>query len=181
MKDETYDPFVIEGEDGKLFNNDMLIVLGKELEEYEPLYNYYSKSGNRQAACLMAAKAYQWNAEKLDSLLEVYGDLPEAGELAVAYYKIAIFPKSDEENGEKIRFIDMALRKWGGWRSMNTLRNYERNLTNPQYQVKYDCEVNQPMQEMPIKLERLRNISSLTMKVYKVKANGDIEIGRAHV
>ena len=176
VKDETYDPFVLEGEDSKLFNNDMLIVVGKELEEYEPLYNYYKQSGNRQAACLTAARAYRWNAEKLDSLIEVYGDLPEAGDLAIAYYKAALIQKPDEENGEKIRFIDMAMRKWGGWKHMNTLRNMERTLTNPQYRVKYEYEVNLPMQEMPIKLEQLRNVSSLTMKVYRVKANGDIDI-----
>ena len=175
VKDETYNPFVVEGEDSKLFNNDMLIVVGKELEDYEPLYNYYKQSGNRQAACLMAAKAYQWDAEKLDSLMEVYGDLPEAGDLAIAYYKTALIQKPDEENVEKARFIDMALRKWGGWRHMNTLRNLERDLTNPQFRVNYDCEVNQPMQAMPIKLEQLRNLKSLTLKVYPVKANGDID------
>ena len=175
VKDETYDPFVIEGEDSKLFDHDMLSVVGKELEEYEPLYNYYKQSGNRQAACLMAAKAYQWDAEKLDSLMEVYGDLPEAGDLAIAYYKTALIQKPDEENVEKVRFIDMALRKWGGWRHMNTLRNLERDLTNPQFRVNYDCEVNQPMQAMPIKLEQLRNLKSLTLKVYPVKANGDID------
>ena len=175
VKDETYNPFVVEGEDSKLFNHDMLIVVGKELEDYEPLYNYYKQSGNRQAACLMAAKAYQWDAEKLDSLMEVYGDLPEAGDLAIAYYKTALIQKPDEENVEKARFIDMALRKWGGWRHMNTLRNLERDLTNPQFRVNYDCEVNQPMQAMPIKLEQLRNLKSLTLKVYPVKANGDID------
>ena len=176
VKDETYNPFVLEGEDSKIFDHDMLSVIGYELDDYEPLYNYYSKSGNRQAACVTAAEVYEWNAEKLDSLMKVYDDLPEAGELAIAYYKTALIQKPNEENGEKISFIDMALRKWGGWKSMNNLRNIEKDLTNPQYRVKYDCEVNQPMQAMPIKLEQLRNISSLTLKVYKVKANGDIDI-----
>jgi len=175
VKDDTYNPFVVEGVDSKLFNNDMLIVIGKELEEYEPLYAYYSKAGNRQAACLMAAKAYQWDAKKLDSLMTVYGDLPEAGDLAIAYYKAALIQKPDEENVEKVRFIDMALRKWGNWRHMNTLRNFERDLTNPQFRVNFNCEVNQPMQAMPVKLEQLRNLKSLTLKIYPVKANGDID------
>ena len=176
VKDETYNPFVLEGEDSKIFDHDMLSVIGYELDDYEPLYNYYSRSGNRRAACVTAAEAYEWDAEKLDSLMEVYGDLPEAGDLAIAYYKTALIQKPNEANVEKIRFIDMALRKWGGWKSMNTLRNIEKDLTNPQYRVKYDCEVNQPMQEMPIKLEQLRHISSLTLKVYRVKADGDIDI-----
>ena len=79
VKDKTYDPFVKEGADSKIFDHDMLIVVGAELDDYEPLYNYYQKAGNRAATCLMAAKVYQWDkgdAGKLDSLMEVYGDLP---------------------------------------------------------------------------------------------------------
>ena len=173
VKDNTYDPFVIEGTDSKLFDHDMLSVIGYELSDFETLYNYYVKTGNRQAACVTAARVYHWDEEKLDSLMEVYGDLPEAGELALARYQSSAYKMTDEE---KIRFIDMALRKWGGWKRMNILRNNEKELTNPQYQVKYDFQVNQPMQEMKIKLEQLRNISSLTLKVYRVKANGDIDI-----
>ena len=58
---------------------------------------------------------------------------------------------------------------------MNTLRNFERDLTNPQFRVNFNREVNQPMQAMPVKLEQLRNLKSLTLKIYPVKANGDID------
>ena len=173
VKDEAYDPFVIEGTDSKIFDHDMLSVVGYELDDYEPLYNYYTKTGNRQAACLMASKVYHWDKEKLDSLMEVYGDLPEAGELALTRYQASAYSMTDEE---KIRFIDMALMKWGGWKRMNILRNNEKELTNPQYRVDYDYQVNLPMQEMKIRLKQLRNVNSLTLKVYRVKADGDIDI-----
>ena len=176
VKDETYDPFVIEGVDSKIFDHDMLSVIGYELDDYEPLYNYYRKSGNRQAACVTAAEVYEWDTEKLDSLMEVYSDLPEAGELAISRYYASYRSMSDKENGDKIRFIDMALRKWGDWKRMNILRNAEKELTNPQYRVAYDYQVNQPMREMEIQLKDLRNVTSLTMKVYRVKADGDIDI-----
>ena len=176
VKDKTYDPFVKEGADSKIFDHDMLIVVGAELDDYEPLYNYYQKAGNRAATCLMAAKVYQWDkgdAGKLDSLMEVYGDLPEAGELALTRYRTT---KGDMTAEEKVRYIDNALNRWGSWKRMNTLRNEKNRLINPQYRVGYELQVNQPMQDMVIKLDDLRHISSLQLKVYKVDANGDIDI-----
>ena len=176
VKDTTYDPFVKEGTDSKIFDHDLLSVVGYELYDFEPLYKYYQKAGNRAATCVVAAKLYEWDAgyvDKLDSLMEAYGDLPEAGELALVRYRLT---KRDMTAEEKIRYIDNALRRWGGWKRMNTFRNEEKDLTNPQYRVAYDLQVNQPMQEMKIKLEELRNVSSLLMKVYRVKAHGDIDI-----
>ena len=176
VKDKTYDPFVKEGADSKIFDHDMLSVVGYELDDYEPLYQYYQKAGNRAATCVVAAKVYEWDAghaDKLDSLMEVYGDLPEAGELALVRYRLT---KRDMTAEEKVRYIDNALKRWGGWKRMNTLRNEKSGLINSQYRVAYDLQVNQPMQEMQIKLEELRNVSSVLMKVYKVKADGDINI-----
>ena len=176
VKDKTYDPFVIEGVDSKIFDHDMLSVVGYEINEFEPLYQYYQKVGNRAAICVVAAKVYEWDAEyadKLDSLIEANGDLPEAGELALTRYHLT---SKDMTAEEKIRYIDNALRRWGSWKRMNIFRNDKTMLTNPQYRVVYDCEVNRPMQEMKIKLEDLRNVSSLQLKVYKVKADGDIDI-----
>ena len=176
VKDNTYEPFVIEGSDSKIFNHDMLIVVGQELDEWEPLYHYYEKNGNGAAACVTAAKAYQWDAgetDKLDSLMEVYGNLPEAGELAMTRYRLTQGKMTAEE---KVRYIDNALKRWGSWKRMNTFRNTKTELINPQYRVAYELQVNQPMQEMDIKLEELRNISSLSLKVYRVKADGDIDI-----
>ena len=176
VKDNTYDPFVIEGTDSKIFDHDILSVVGYELYEFEPLYQYYQKAGNRAATCVVASKVYEWNAgdaDKLDSLMEVYGDLPEAGELAMTRYRLT---KRDMTAEEKVRYIDNALKRWGGWKRMNILRNEKKQLTNPQYRVDYDLQVNQPMQDMKIKLEELRNVQSLTLKVYRVKADGDINI-----
>ena len=175
VKDKTYDPFVIEGTDSKIFDHDLLSVVGYELYEFEPLYQYYQKAGNRAATCVVAAKVYEWDAgyaDKLDSLMEAYGDLPEAGELALTRYRLT---KKDMTAEEKIRYIDNALKRWGSWKRMNILRNEKSDLTNPQYRVDYDLQVNRPMQEMEIKLENLRNVSSVLLKVYKVKADGDID------
>ena len=72
VKDKTYAPFVIEGVDSKLFGHDLLSVVGYALDKYKPLYEYYAKKGNRPAACITAARAYEYApVEQIDSLINV--------------------------------------------------------------------------------------------------------------
>ena len=173
VQDKTYSPFVIEGADSRVFGHDMLSVIGMQLENYETLYRYYKEVGNRQAACLMAAKAWQGDAVRLDSLITEFQDIEEAGELAIARYNATSSGMTLEE---RYNFIEDALHRWGGWSRMNDLRNKKSILLASQFDVRYDYQVNLPMKPMKIRLENIRNLSSLTMQVYKVKADGDISI-----
>ena len=87
VKDDTYTPFVSVGFDSKIFLHDMLSVVGYELGEYQILHDFYAKAGNRRAACVTAAEAYrEAPLEQIDSLIACYGDLQEAGELAIVKY-----------------------------------------------------------------------------------------------
>ena len=169
IKEKTYDPFVISGDDRGYFNDDLLSVVGFELSEYEPMYNYYKKVGNRKAACLTAAKAFRYNSTKLRELIAEYQDLEEAGALAISLYD-----QLGMNTGDRVNFIEDALGKWGGWKGMNTLRNSLKSLTNPQIHVDYEARVNLPMRPMQVKLSNIRNISSVTLSVYRVKSDGDI-------
>ena len=180
-RDESYKPFVLYGSDSEVFNRDMLSVIGFELKDYEPLYSYYQQTGNRRAACIVASKAVPERyaltmAERiqaLDSLMVEYGDLQEAGELAVVRYLLSPYTMTA---AERIQYIKESLDKWGSWRRTNVLRNAEKELTNPQFTVSYDYNVNLPGRSMPIQLTNLRHLSSLNLTVYPVKAGGDIDI-----
>lgn len=173
VRDKDYAPFVIEGVDAGIFNNDLLSVVGYELEDYATLHNYYVKAGNRRAACITAAKVYQYaTPEKLDSVIKTYADLPEAGELAIACYETIGY--GFDEPAKRIDFIHLVLSKWGSWPRMDILRNAEAELINPQYSVSYDQSVVLPQQSQKIELKNLRNLSSLSMKVYRLNANGDM-------
>lgn len=188
VKDETYVPFVITHSDSKIFDHDLLSVIGYELKDYQPLHDYYEQTGNRQAACLLALRVIQQNnykdtenvhkseyLHKIDSAIAKYEDLPEAGELAIEHYHF-LANSSFVTAEEKIRYIHYALGKWGGWRRMNILRNAETELTNPQFTARVDMRVSESMHSRTVELTSVRNLSSLKMKVYKVKANGDIDL-----
>ena len=188
VRDETYDPFVITRVDSKVFDHDLLSVVGYELEDFEPLHDYYEQTGNRQAACLLALRVIQqrYNKDtenvqkseylhKIDSAIARYEDLPEAGELAIEHYHFLESSYSATAE-EKIRYIHYALGKWGSWRRMNVLRNAEMGLTNPQLTAKVDMRVSESMHSRKVELTSVRNISTLKMTVYKVRANGDIDL-----
>ena len=73
----AYAPFVVGGKDSEAFNNDLLSVVGSELEAWPWLTQYYEKAGNRRALCHIALRTAD-SVEQLDSLSALYGDLPEA-------------------------------------------------------------------------------------------------------
>ena len=185
VKEDDYKPFVETGIDSKMFGNDLLSIVGMELSEYQALHDYYAKAGNRQAACLMGLKAIQnGNADgdavlkqKLDSLLEVYQDLPEAGEIAIERFRVMERDRTTTAE-EQINYIHHALDRWGQWRRINILKNEEASLTRSQYNVGSDTNhrIITPMKAQQLPLRFLRNITALNLKVYPVKAKGDIDI-----
>ena len=178
VKEDEYVPFVIKGSDSELFGHDLLSIIGIELDDWDVLHEYYAKAGNRRAACIAAAKEYRYYAsiEKLDEMLNQYQDLPEAGELAISRYN-RMYGKTAEE---KVTFIREALQKWGKWKRTDELRNAEKELTNPQVNLTFDRAVAMPGQTTDLKMKDLRNLGSLTMKIYQLKADGDIDLNPSY-
>ena len=52
VKATDYEPLIKHGTDSKLFDDDLLSVIGYETERYDVLRAYYLKTGNRRAALL---------------------------------------------------------------------------------------------------------------------------------
>ena len=173
VKEKEYVPFVIEGEDSGVFGRDLLSIVGYELDELNTLYEYYAKMGNRRAACIVAARVFRYSSvERLDELISQYGDLPEAGELAISRYERMY----GREVAERLAFIREAVSKWGSWQRMNYLRNEEQRLTCPELNLSFDRVVMMPGEPLNIVLRDMRNLQSLTMNVYKVNVDGDTNL-----
>lgn len=138
-KADTFLPFVIEGDDSEAYGDDLLSVVGSELDEWQWLKDYYGKAGNRRALCHLALRTAD-SLKELDSLMALYGDLPEA----------SIIGKRRQ-------------RRW-------TVDS------NPQFHVTIPQQVAVPGAPQMLKLQHLRNISSLTIQVYRTKLNGDTDL-----
>ena len=188
VKAVDYEPLTVKGVESRLFDDDLLSVIGHELGQYQPLHDYYSGVGNRKATFLtallllnqqrpqgrVALKKSEY-IHRLDSLMEVYGDLTECGEAAINRFRY-MDECTDATAEEKWQYINYALDRWGSWKGMNGLRNSQRRLTQPVFQAEWPCMVNIPNRAMTCKLNQIRNIRQLTMRLYSVKAQGDINL-----
>lgn len=182
-----YVPLALKGVDGSSFNNDLLHLIGFEAdskEAYLQLYTYYNKVGNRGAACLCAYKLIEKYRQDdvrevkkskylqtIDSLIHVYQDIPEAGELAVEHYRF-MEGATDAKPQEKLNYINYALSRWGGWSRMNELRNAQKRLTEPMFQVQDMPQVLRPGQKAWLHLN-VRNLQNLKISISRLDITAD--------
>lgn len=182
-----YVPLTLKGVDGSSFNNDLLHLIGFEAdskEAYLRLYTYYNKVGNRGAACLCAYKLIEKYSQDdvrevkkskylhtIDSLIHVYQDIPEAGELAVEHYRF-MERSSDAKTQDKLNYINYALSRWGGWSRMNELRNAQKRLTEPMFQVQDMPKVLRPKEKVWVHLN-VRNLQNLKFCISRLNITAD--------
>ena len=184
-----YVPLTLKGVDGSSFNNDLLHLIGFEAdskEAYLLMYTYYNKVGNRGAACLCAYKLIEKYRQDdvrevkkskylntIDSLIHVYQDIPEAGELAVEHFRF-MEGATDAKPLDKLNYINYALSRWGGWSRMNELRNAQKRLTEPMFQVQDMPQVLRPGQKAWVHLN-VRNLQNLKVSISRLNITADNE------
>ena len=182
-----YVPLTLKGVDGSSFNNDLLHLIGFEAdskEAYLQLYTYYNKVGNRGAACLCAYKLIEKYRQDdvrevkkskylhtIDSLIHVYQDIPEAGELAVEHFRF-MEGATDAKPQDKLNYINYALSRWGGWSRMNELRNAQKRLTEPMFQVQDMPQVLRPGEKAWVHLN-VRNLQNLKFSISRLNITAD--------
>lgn len=184
-----YVPLTLKGVDGSSFNNDLLHLIGFEAdskEAYLLMYTYYNKVENRGAACLCAYKLIEKYRQDdvrevrkskylntIDSLIHVYQDIPEAGELAVEHFRF-MEGATDAQPQDKLNYINYALNRWGGWSRMNVLRNAQKRLTEPMFQVQDMPLVLRPSEKKWVHLN-VRNLQNLNIRLSRLNITADNE------
>lgn len=193
-----WEPLVEKGIDSRIFNDDLLHIIGIENKAFAFLHTFYEQQGNRRAACLAAAMeltanretgstAKKWEKSKylqrIDSLINVYQDLQEAGELAIAHAQF-MREATHTQDGQLYNYINYALSKWGTWPRMNCLRNMMSDITQPVFDISIgDCQL-LTGKSRTIRVNMLRHIDQLTFNIYKLskaenRQEQDIEEGLA--
>ena len=182
-----YVPLTLKGVDGSSFKNDLLHLIGFEAdskEAYLLMYTYYNKVENRGAACLCAYKLIEKYRQDdvrevrkskylntIDSLIHVYQDIPEAGELAVEHFRF-MEGATDAKPQDKLNYINYALNRWGGWSRMNVLRNAQKRLTEPMFQVQDMPLVLRPSEKKWVHLN-VRNLQNLKISISRLNITAD--------
>lgn len=187
----TYSPFIKAGTDSKIFNNDLLSVIGYKLQDYKLLSDYYSMKGNRTAALITALEMvdadkssydHYFNSnkakgcryiERLDSLINIYGDLPECGEAAIRKYEYLKIC-NDVTAAEKADFIAASSKRWAAWRNTPRLKNEYEELIQPRFDATLK-DMSLPNKADTIEV-KARNIRSLKIAVSRLNLNGNTEL-----
>ncbi len=178
-----YEPFIVKGEDSRIYGNDLLSVIGYETKQFEALHQYYLTTDNRVAQLFTALQILDKTnqpasavVQSIDSLIVLYGDLRECGEAAILRNEKSLFQHEIPSAQQQIEFIDMALQRWGSWKRMDVLRNQRNSLTSLQFYASLEQRTFIPHCQQSVQLSQMRGIDKLTMKVYRVKADGDISL-----
>ena len=188
VKASSYKPLTVDGRDSKIFGDDMLSVIGYELGEFRPLHEYYTKVGNRRAMLTTALETVRRERPQgevkyadapyiktLDSLIASYSDLDEVAEVSLDRFEY-MDAHTDATLDEKWAYLNEALGRWGSYGRTNELRNAQRDMSARQFNSCFDNCVAIPGQPQRVKLTNLRNIESLSYRVYRVDLNGDNEL-----
>ncbi|ALO49286.1 alpha-2-macroglobulin family protein [Hoylesella enoeca] len=181
----SYVPAITEVKDSKAFNNDLLHVIGFEGARYQQLFDYYSKHGNEAAASLCAARMlaadnwlwggwrqYSRRLHVADSLLNVYQHVPEAGELALTRYDL-LAGSGQADAKTKLDYIQYVLKQWSNWPRVNQLKGKIAELTQPTYVAQIADQQVRSGHPFKVNLSHVRNISSLTMRIWRVNVTGE--------
>jgi hypothetical protein len=173
VKADGYEPLVERGKDSKVFGHDLLSVIGMELDEWQWLYDYYTKVDNCPAACI-AASYIAKSIEEYDSLIAIFGDYPEAAELAIGRYNKMHGDRFT--NADRYNWLQQSLQRWGSWPRANIMRNELTALTTPQFTANVERRVQEVSKSQVVSLKNLRNITQLTMHVYRTSLQGDTKL-----
>ena len=191
VKASDYKPLTIIGRNSSIFNDDMLSVIGYELDNFRPLHAYYSKVGNRPAMLITALETLRRERpqgkvqyadapyiQKLDSLIAQYGDVDEVAEVAIDRYEY-MAAHTDATPDELWAYLQNAVNRWSNYGRINELRNAQRDMTARQFAAKLKNRLGIPEQEQWVKLDILRNVESLSYRVYRVNVKGDTRLNPA--
>jgi len=183
-KARDYEPLLVNGGTSLVYDNDLLHVVAFQAKEYMLAHDWYKEHGNRPAACLSAyyhiqkerfedvkeVKKSKYTA-RLDSLINEYIDIPEAGEVAIERFNF-MDQATDASAKEKVDYIDYALRTWPTWPRMAVLRNARAHITLPSFHVLLKETTVIPNTEIPVYITSLVNLQNLHVTVTKLKMNG---------
>lgn len=190
-----YEPFVVKGHDSYIFNDDLLSLLGYAAADFKTMHDYYKGTGNRVATMMSALEMIRQNrpegygrdcfemkksayAVSLDSLINIYSDLKECGEVAIERYH-HMAQCRDMNNKNLIDYINKALANWGEWPHMNELRNELKKLTDPKFSVKTSSDVLRPAAGGTIYIN-VRNINKVDIRLSRLNIGGDTKLTPAN-
>lgn len=172
-KTKEYEPFVEKGIDSRMFNHDLLSVIGYHAAEngyseaYRIMHKFYKEQGNRLATMLTAYHV----EHDLDSLIRTYQDLPECGWLAEKKLGKMRYDSAKEQ----MEYADYALATWPTYANANYFRKVQQDLTCPKYMADVERSLSTLADSCEVEVSNIRNIGFLTMRIFDAKTKQTVK------
>ena len=179
---KQYSKLIIGYTDDKLYNNDLLSVIGHDAKRYAFLRDYYDKHGNRRAACYEAvnqAKAIYFSNDDIkiiklrrhcDDAIAKYKDLPEGAILVYRYYNDIMDNDDDISDATRYTYLLQQIAHYEPICKaascddyLDGLRHALSALTRPQFKVDVNRDV---------VLSGIRNVNNIKVEFFALDADG---------
>lgn len=162
----AYKPLIEQENDSRYFGDNLISLIAMHTSQERALYDYYASTTDRRAACIAASLWMRWERtpQRIDSLINIYQDLPECGALAVRK-KESMYR---EDAGKQIEWIDEALRRWPEWRENNELRDKRNSLTCPQISFRSQRQTVTTDKNVVLQLFDVRNVKGVKVTLKRV-------------
>ncbi|MBQ7715935.1 MAG: hypothetical protein IJT55_00305, partial [Prevotella sp.] len=188
-KAEGYEPLVVKGKNGDLYNHDLLSVIAREARRPEVMRDCYNKQSKRKKAAMMATletiekdvpySFYRKKAEiplfaSIDSLISLYGNMPECCEAAILRYRIMDHCK-DITDQEKYDFLKTSIARWENYDRCAVLKNHLEEMTSPLLKVVQGYEYVLPGKRKLVKFPQLKGVNHLKVEITKVNIGKEVQ------
>lgn len=183
-KAADYVPMVTEGADSRIFNNDLLSLIGYKMKAYDMMTELYKKAGNRRAAMQTQLDGLKEKTDsrysistlgidkhiaQLDSLIKEYGDLPECGAVAIERYNC--MKRNITEPSERAQWLKAAGKRWEKWENAALFKDLYKELTAPRFDASISNILPEKEDTMVVSV---RNVKELTLAITRLKLEGQI-------
>lgn len=183
-KAADYRPLLVKGDEGKVFGDDLLHVIGIEANEYKLMADYYFSHGNKEAALTAAVLGVdndqslndEARIAKFDSLATAYKGNPQSWLIA---FKASNYYDS-KSTSERIAFIDKSLKEFpvSQYPRMAKLQNDRNQLTAPRFTIYPGSNVWIPTADQTLRLYNIVNINEISIEITRLKADGTLDPDR---
>ncbi|TGX83313.1 hypothetical protein E5358_03385 [Palleniella muris] len=177
-KSTPWNQIINKGEDDKLWNYDLLSIIGHQAGRYEFLKHYYDSIGNHSAACAeLYFQVQNINTFEDDFSLSTrrkllkdgiakYKNVEEVALLEQAYYA-TMLRDDDISNKSRYDYLQKKIAEYAGNKYVNFFKNRLADLTNPQFGMKLGEKLT---------LQNVRNIGKLTIEFLPMNCDGKLSL-----
>lgn len=188
VKTDAYRRLVKRGSTSRVFNNDMLSLIGMAAGRYAFLKDYYRRQGNMSAACIalyyealainsdVDDKSLTLRREMLKKGMVEYADVPEVVMLARLYYD-SMENDDDITDAARYAFLTDWLQRYSGNMYIGEMQNALQHMTLARLAVNIDKEIELSVRNLKnVKLEFLPMKADGMMKDYSVYSKEELKI-----